>query len=160
MKIRTGIGQDSHRFVSEGDTKKLILGGLCIDGARGLLGNSDADVMLHALTNAISGVTGRPILGRIADAMCKEGITDSTKYLQVALSDLDQMRLSLVHVSLSIEAAIPKIEPIREKLCQNIASILKLDQSSVCITATTGEGLTAFGRGEGIQAFCVVTAQD
>ena len=73
--IRVAIGQDSHRFEPDGSDKKLILGGVVIEGCPGLSGNSDADVVLHALTNAVSGITCVNILGEEADRMCRQGVT-------------------------------------------------------------------------------------
>ena len=75
---RTGLGQDSHRFVDEANPKSLVLGGLVIPEGPGLLANSDGDVLLHALCNAISSVTTVPILGAKADDMCRAGVTDSS----------------------------------------------------------------------------------
>ncbi len=157
MKIRTGLGQDSHRFDSDTSAKPLILGGVIIDGCPGLDGNSDADVVLHALTNAVSGITGVNILGAISDKMCLEdGIKDSRPYLQKALEYLDGWRI--VHVSMSIEAKRPKLSPHIDKIKESVAEILGLDKCEVGLTATSGEGLTAFGRGEGIQVFAIMTA--
>ena len=79
MKIKTGIGQDSHRFEPEGSSKSLMLGGVHIAGLPGLEGNSDADVVFHAICNAVSGINGINILGDISDTLCKQGITDSSK---------------------------------------------------------------------------------
>ncbi|HPQ19759.1 MAG TPA: 2-C-methyl-D-erythritol 2,4-cyclodiphosphate synthase, partial [bacterium] len=67
MEVKTGIGQDSHKFVSAKKEKPLILGGIIFEGEKGLEGNSDADVVLHSITNAISGITGKNILGEISD---------------------------------------------------------------------------------------------
>ena len=67
--MKAAIGQDSHRF-EETPGKRLILGGVVFPGEVGLLANSDGDVVLHAITNAVSGITGRNILGRVADEMC------------------------------------------------------------------------------------------
>ena len=77
MKVKTGIGLDSHRFVEGESNRPLVLGGLIFRDAPALSGNSDADVILHAVTDAISGVTGRTVIGAVADAMCQDGITDS-----------------------------------------------------------------------------------
>lgn len=79
----TAIGQDSHGFEPEGSTKPLLLGGVHIRNCQGLMGNSDADVVLHSITNAVSGISGVNILGKIADDLCKNhGITDSKVYLR------------------------------------------------------------------------------
>lgn len=156
MKVKTGLGQDSHRFVQDA-TRSLILGGVTFENAPPLQGNSDADVMLHALTNAISGVTGVNILGTISDKLCLEqGVTDSCVYVQEALNYLKDWKIC--HVSFSIEAKLPKMSPKIDAMKTSIAQLLNLTVYDVGITATTGEGLTDFGRGEGIQVFCIVTA--
>ncbi|CAI8307091.1 MAG: 2-C-methyl-D-erythritol 2,4-cyclodiphosphate synthase [Opitutia bacterium UBA7350] len=133
-----------------------MLGGLVFDDAPALAGNSDADVVLHALTDAVSGVTGVTIIGPVADELCKRGITDSAEYLKLSLERLDKWRLT--HVSIALECLRPKIEPKVEALRANISYLLSLPVEDICITSTTGEGLTGMGRGEGIHATVVVTA--
>ena len=157
MKVRTGIGQDSHRFDTV-NNKECIIAGVEIQGCDGLKGNSDADVVLHAITNAISGITGVNILGGIADELCKKGISDSSIYLQKALEFLGNNKIS--HVSVTIECKKPKISPHIGRMKKRISNLLSIDVTDVGITATTGEGLTEFGRGEGIQAFAIVTTMD
>ena len=154
--MKVAIGQDSHRFDFNDSTKKLILGGVEILDAYPLLGNSDADVILHSITNAISSITCVNVLGEIADEMCKNGITDSSKYLEKALTFLDPS-LTISHVSISIECKIPKITPYIDSIRKNLSNILGIPTPSIGITATTGEGLTDFGRGLGIQVFSCVT---
>lgn len=155
--IKVSIGQDSHRFDFEDQDKKLVLGGIALEGPP-LLGNSDADVVLHALTNAISGITGVNILGAVADKMClQEGITDSTAYLAEALKYL---KGEVCHVSFSLECAAPKLSPHIPRMKERIAELLKISPSNIGITATTGEGLTDFGRGLGIQCFCILTVDE
>lgn len=158
MSIRCAIGQDSHRFEPDSSEKILMLGGVEFSNHRGLQGNSDADVVLHAITNAISGITGVNILGKISDAMCRNGIKDSRAYIDEALKHLG--RFQIVHVSISIEAATPQITPMMAQMRARIAEILNISTSAVGVTATTGEGLTAFGRGEGIQAFVILTVNE
>ncbi len=156
MKVKTGLGLDSHRFV-EGETDKaFVLGGLVFDDVPALSGNSDADVILHALTDAISGVTGRTVIGAVADEMCQRGITDSKEYLKVALQDLGAWQLS--HVSIALECKRPKIDPKVPALRESISGLLGLTLDDVCITATTGEKLNDVGRGLGIHATVIVTA--
>ncbi|MCS5592126.1 MAG: 2-C-methyl-D-erythritol 2,4-cyclodiphosphate synthase [Gammaproteobacteria bacterium] len=154
MKIKTGIGQDSHAFESNSD-KPLILAGVKFANAKSLRGNSDADVVLHSLTNAISSVTGKNILGEIADDLCQQGIEDSAEYLKCALIDLDEWQIE--HIAISLECLEPKISPQIKKMKESIAEQCNITTSDVGITATTGEGLTAFGRGEGIQALTIIT---
>jgi len=157
--IKVAVGQDSHAF-EENNGKPLILGGVVFDGCPGMRANSDGDVVLHALTNAVSGITCRNILGNVADRMCKDGITDSAEYLRVALDDLAQKNTVIRHVSFTMECLRPKISPRADEIRESIASLLGLDASCVGITATTGEGLTAFGKGEGIMVFCIITCEE
>jgi len=155
----SAIGQDSHRFEPEGSRKPLMLGGVIIPGAAGLSGNSDADVILHAITNAVSGVSGVNILGKVSDDLClNQGIKDSRVYLEKALETLAEDKWELTHVSISVEAKRPHLSNYIDGIKCSIASILSLPVKSVGLTATTGEGLTDFGRGYGIQAFVIVSA--
>lgn len=157
--FRVAIGQDSHGFVDSGDNKKLILGGIEIDGCPGLKGNSDADVVLHAITNAVSGISCVNILGKRADELClKDGIKDSRVYLKEALETMKDKKIN--HISVSIEALRPKLTPYMEKMRGSIAQLLGLDINSVGLTATSGEGLTEFGKGRGIFCTAILTVQD
>ena len=158
MLIKTGLGQDSHRFATSATDRQLVLGGVVFDAEPALEGNSDVDVVMHAITNAVSGVTGFNVIGKVSDYMCKvQGITDSKAYLLEALTHLDGLRIT--HVSISIECQRPKITPKIEAMKQSIAGVLELSVHDIGITATTGEDLTPFGKEEGIQVLAVVTAQ-
>ena len=112
MKIKTGLGQDSHAF--EDNNKPLILAGIVFDNDQGLKANSDGDVVLHAITNSISSITGINILGKTADDLCQHGVTDSYQYLSLALQDLFEWDIQ--HLSISIECLNPKITPNIEKM--------------------------------------------
>lgn len=152
--MKVAIGQDSHRFDFNNNEKKLILGGAIFEGEPPMSANSDGDVVFHAITNAISGITCKNILGEVSDKMCKLGITDSKEYLNRALEDLSY---KIEHISISIEAKMPKLAPKVEEMRVSIATILKINVNQVGITATTGEGMTAFGRGEGIFVTAILT---
>jgi len=156
MQVRTGLGIDSHRFEEVESGGRLVLGGLEFDDAPALAGNSDADVLLHALTDAISGVTGRTVIGAVADGLCQQGIRDSKVYLREALKDLGPWTIS--HVSVVLEGRRPKIDPKVPALRESVSGLLGLERDSVCITATTGEQLDGVGRGEGLRCTVVVTA--
>jgi 2-C-methyl-D-erythritol 2,4-cyclodiphosphate synthase len=156
--MRVGIGQDSHKFDFEDKRKKLILGGIVFENHAPLMGNSDADVILHALVNAISGITCMNILGDICDEMCLEkNIKDSREYVKEALKYMGENRIS--HVSFSVECLTPKISPKIHEIRKSISGLLKIPENCIGITATTGEGLTQFGEGKGIQVFCCVTVK-
>jgi 2-C-methyl-D-erythritol 2,4-cyclodiphosphate synthase len=157
--VRTGIGQDSHRFLPADSSKPCVIAGVIFEGIPGFNANSDGDVVLHAICNAISSLTGVLILGDIADDLClKEGITDSEVYLQESLNTLKNQKISFV--SVSIEAKKPKFKAHLFQMRANIARILNLDITSVGITATSGEGLTDFGCGDGVQCFAIVTTEE
>jgi len=152
----SAIGQDSHRFEPVDSVKPLMLAGVVIPGT-GLQGNSDADVILHAVCNAISGLTSVNILGAVTDRMCKnEGITDSREYLRVALATLGEIKL--LHLSITIEAKRPHLSGHIDAMKKSLSHLTGLTVKHIGITATTGEGLTAFGNGEGIQAFVIASA--
>lgn len=155
--MKVAIGQDSHRIDYDNKDKKLILGGVVFQEEFSMSANSDGDVVLHAVTNAVSGITGKNILGAIADDMChNKGIKDSEEYLKEALKYLQEQ---IVHLSISIECKTPKISPKIEEMRSNIARILKIKAENVGITATTGEGLTEFGKGNGISVFACITVE-
>jgi 2-C-methyl-D-erythritol 2,4-cyclodiphosphate synthase len=154
--MKVGIGQDSHRFDFDNKDKKLVLGGIVFEGEPPLKGNSDADVVLHSITNAISGVTCVNILGDISDELCLgQGITDSSVYLREAMKYLKDYRI--VHLSLSIECKRPKISPRIGELRQSLSVLLNIPENCIGITATSGEELTPFGQGLGIQVLSIIT---
>ena len=150
------IGQDSHRFGEPCGDTVIKLGGLDIPFDKPIEANSDGDVVLHAITNAISGFTGVNILGGEADKICLEqGNKDSSVYIKKALEYLTDGKI--IHCSITIECLRPKLMPHIPAMKESIGRILGIPVTSVGITATTGEGLTGFGRGEGIQVFCILT---
>ncbi|MBO4449294.1 MAG: 2-C-methyl-D-erythritol 2,4-cyclodiphosphate synthase [Clostridiales bacterium] len=150
------IGQDSHRFGDPEEGCSIMLGGIAVPSERPILANSDGDVILHAITNAVSGFTGKIILGGIADKLClEEGIKDSSVYLDKALEYIGSAEI--IHCSVTVECLVPKLKPHLEEMRAKIGELLKISKNSVGITATTGEGLTTFGRGEGIQVFVILS---
>lgn len=151
----TGIGQDSHK-ISENKDKPLIIGGVEFDCDFSLEANSDGDVVLHAITNAISSITGINILGKIADEMCKSGITDSKEYVKEALKYMDS-NTKILHLAISIEGLKPKFSPKINEMKQQISELLNIKEQSIGITATTGEGLTEFGKGNGIFVTVIIS---
>ena len=155
----TSIGQDSHRFLEgtyDPSSNAIKLGGYDVPFDRQFDANSDGDVILHAITNAVSGFTGVNILGGAADEIClKQGIKDSRVYLEEALKYL--RGASIAHVSITVECLRPKLKDHIPAIKESVASLLSISVSHVGLTATTGEGLTGFGRGEGIQVFVIMT---
>lgn len=159
MSVKTGIGQDSHRFLPPGSSNPCIIAGLIFHDVPGFMANSDGDVVFHAICNAITSITNVPIMGAIADDLClKDGITDSEIYLREAMKTIGKQKIT--HVALTIEAKKPKFSARITEMRENIARIMNLEISQVGITATSGEGLTDFGCGDGVQCFAIVTAQE
>lgn len=159
QRFRTGIGQDSHRFLPQDSSKPCIIAGIIFEDAPGFNANSDGDVVFHAICNAITSLTGVLILGGIADDLClKDGITDSETYLIEAKKTLGRQKIS--HIAVTIEGKKPKFKPHLVEMRQNIARILDLDITQVGITATSGEGLTDFGCGDGVQCFAIVSTEE
>jgi 2-C-methyl-D-erythritol 2,4-cyclodiphosphate synthase len=155
-KFRTGIGQDSHRFLPEDSSKPCVIGGLIFEDAPGLSADSDGDVVLHAICNAITSVTHVPILGGIAIELChKHGITDSSIYLEKALESLGKQRIE--HIALTIEGKRPRLQARSLEMRQKVAQLMGLDVGQIGLTATSGDGLTDFGCGVGLQCFCILT---
>lgn len=155
--MKVAIGQDSHRIDYNNNHKKLILAGVEFEEKFSLSANSDGDVVFHAITNAISGITCKNILGEVADDMCQnKNIVDSEEYLKEALKHLQE---KIIHLSISIECKTPKISPRIEDMRANIARVLKIQEDCIGITATTGEGLTECGKGNGISVFACITVE-
>lgn len=156
MKVRTGLGQDSHQYLDKESSKPLIVGGLIFEDYPGFDANSDGDVVLHAICNALSSLSHVLILGGIADELClKQDITDSEVYLEEAMKTLGDWKIS--NVAVSIEALKPPLKARFPEMRQNIARIMGIAPEGVGITATTGEGLTDVGCGDGMQATALVT---
>lgn len=147
-----GIGQDSHRF-KEGN--ELILAGVKIENHPGLDANSDGDVVYHALVNAISSALGKGSISYYADELCEQGIKDSSRYVLEVKKHLGKHNVN--NISIAIEAKTPKIEPIVDDMKKNISKLLDVSVEKIGITVTSGEGLTAFGKKQGIQVFCIVS---
>ena len=159
QRVRTGIGQDSHRFMPPDSTKPCVIAGIIFEGVPGFHANSDGDVVFHAICNAISSLTGILILGAVADDLClKDGITDSEVFLAEAMKVLGKQKVT--HVAVTIEAKKPKFKTRLDEMRANTARVMNLDISQVGITATSGEGLTDFGCGDGVQCFAIVTTEE
>jgi 2-C-methyl-D-erythritol 2,4-cyclodiphosphate synthase len=146
--MRVGIGHDTHRL---GALRPLILGGLRIDHPKGLIGHSDADVVLHALTDALLGAAG---LGDIGDAYPdndpKYKDCDSAVFVRETLARLNQKGYRVVNVDVTVFAQEPKLGPIKTKMRDHLATMLGLAVDAVNVKAKTGEKVGSIGRGEAI----------
>lgn len=150
-----GLGQDSHAFSDE--EKPLVLGGHTIEGERGLKANSDGDVIFHSLFNAISSALGDRSLGFYADKMCEEGVKDSREYLSVVLRKMSEQDYCFNNISFTLEGKRPRLEHHHDHIKKAISTILEVDPKKVGLTFTTGDGLTLFGQGKGLQCWCYLS---
>jgi 2-C-methyl-D-erythritol 2,4-cyclodiphosphate synthase len=151
--VRIGQGFDVHRLVPG---RKLILGGVEIDHPLGLLGHSDADVLVHALGDALLGAAGLGDLGAIfpdTDPAFKDA--DSLKLLAEIIKLLKDKNLRVVNVDLTLLAEKPKVGPFREEMRARLSETMGLGPEYISIKATTTEGLGLVGREEGLAALAV-----
>ncbi|MFH1284781.1 MAG: 2-C-methyl-D-erythritol 2,4-cyclodiphosphate synthase [Candidatus Peregrinibacteria bacterium] len=156
--FRVGIGQDSHMF--EEKKKGLVLGGVKISDELKLKANSDGDVILHAVFNAISQAVGEYSLGFYADPLCEKGVKDSKKYLSIAIKNARKKGFQVHSLGVMIEAARPKIDPLIAPLKKSLSNLLTLSPSRIGITASTGNGTSVFGEGLGIQCLAIVSLKN
>ncbi len=149
----TGIGYDAHRFQKG---RKLIIGGVRIKALYGLSGHSDADVLIHAIMDALLGAAGMDDIGHLfpnTDPKYKN--ISSIRLLKEVLSKLKERKLKIVNVDTVIIAEKPKISPHITKMKKLIADAIKIPQGNIGIKATTNEGMGFIGRSEGIAAFAI-----
>ncbi|MDD6311628.1 MAG: 2-C-methyl-D-erythritol 2,4-cyclodiphosphate synthase [Firmicutes bacterium] len=148
MDFRVGTGFDVHKLVTE---RKLILGGVEIPYAKGLLGHSDADVLLHALMDALLGAAALGDIGRhFPDTDEKYKGISSMKLLKEVKGLLDADNYKISNVDVTVIAQKPKISPYIEEMRANVADVLDIEMNRVNIKGTTTEKLGFTGRGEGI----------
>lgn len=152
-RLRIGIGFDIHRLKKG---RKLILGGVNIPYSLGLAGHSDADVLLHALSDALLGAMAKPDIGcYFSDKDPKNKDMSSIRILEKVSSIMKKDKFSLVNVDCTIIADEPKINIFRDKVKKKIASALSLDKNSIGLKAKTTEGILSFSK-KGIAVYCVV----
>jgi 2-C-methyl-D-erythritol 2,4-cyclodiphosphate synthase len=155
--IRTGIGYDIHRLTK---TRKLILGGVEIPHSHGLEGHSDADVLSHAIADALLGAIGAGDIGLHFPNTDKSlrGIS-SLEILKRVITILEARRTRVVNVDATIIAEAPKIAPHVSAMRQKIADAMGVGESNVSVKATSNESLGAIGRSEGIAAMAIATVE-
>ncbi len=156
--IRIGIGYDAHRLV---EGRRLVLGGIEIPHDRGLDGHSDADVLLHAIADALLGAMGEGDIGHHFpnDDEGIRGIS-SLEILRSVRTLLAEKNARAINVDATVVAEAPKLQPHIAKMRSKIASALACDLSQVSVKATTNEGLGSVGRGEGIVAMATALVED
>ena len=156
--VRTGLGWDSHRFAAG---RPLILGGVEFEGAeRGLDGHSDADVLTHAVMDALLGAAGLGDIGlHFPDTDGAYEDADSIELLREVVATLDAAGLRVVHVDTTVLMERPKLGSHRDAIRARLAEALGLEAAAVNVKASTGEGMGFVGRLEGAAALAVATVQ-
>jgi 2-C-methyl-D-erythritol 2,4-cyclodiphosphate synthase len=149
--VRSGIGIDSHRFAPG---RRLVLGGVEIPYELGLAGHSDADVLAHAIADALLGAAGLGDIGRhFPDTDEAWRDADSMELLRTVVARVADEGYAVEHVDVTVMLEWPKLAPHREAIEASLAAVL----GSVNVKATTGEGMGFVGRGEGAAALAVAT---
>ena len=153
MTMRSGIGIDTHRFA---DGRPLILGGVEIPGERGLAGHSDADVLTHAIVDALLGAAGLGDIGEhFPDTDERWRGADSMDLLRAVLGDVASAGWAVAHVDVTVMLERPKLAPHRDAIRDSLATAL----GSVNVKLTTGERMGFIGREEGAAALAVATLE-
>jgi 2-C-methyl-D-erythritol 2,4-cyclodiphosphate synthase len=153
--FKVGFGYDSHRFEEK---RKLILGGVEITDQFGLAGHSDADVLLHALIDALLGSLGEGDIGTHFpdDDPEYKGIS-SLKLLEEVVEKTKEKQYIINNCDLVIVSEIPKLEPFRQEIVNSISNVLKIEKEKINFKATTNEKMGFVGRKEGMAAYAVVS---
>lgn len=152
--MRIGLGYDVHKLV---ENRKLILGGVKFQYEKGLLGHSDADVLVHAIMDAILGALNLPDIGNLfPDTDDEYKDIYSIKLLDKVVELMEEKSYKIGNLDTVIICEMPKISPKREEIQKKLAEHLKTDIENVSIKASTSEKLSFTGRGEGIEARAVV----
>ena len=158
--MRVGLGVDVHAFAAPEDGRRLVLGGVEIPSDRGLLGHSDADVLAHAVTDALLGAAGLEDIGHyFPDTDARWRDADSVELLRAARRIVGDA-WEVANVDAVVVCERPKIREHREAMRQNLAGALGVEYSRVSVRGTTTERLGFAGRGEGIAAQAVCLLQE
>ncbi|HEY4668952.1 MAG TPA: 2-C-methyl-D-erythritol 2,4-cyclodiphosphate synthase [Tepidiformaceae bacterium] len=152
--MRVGLGEDIHRI---DDSRTLVLGGVIIEEGPGLAGHSDADVLLHAITDAVLGAAGLGDIGHYFPASDpRYAHADSADFLRVALKLAREAGWEVGNIDSTVRAERPRLAPYIEHIRERIAEVAGIEQGRVSVKAKTAEGLDAVGRGEAMAASAIV----
>jgi 2-C-methyl-D-erythritol 2,4-cyclodiphosphate synthase len=153
-----GIGFDSHRLIAG---RRLVIGGVEIPYERGLDGHSDADVLAHAVTDALLGAAGMGDIGEhFPDSDERWRDADSMQLLASVAQRVREAGLEIANVDCTVVMEAPKLSPHREAIRLRLAATLGLERARVNVKASTGEGMGFVGRGEGVAALAVASLRE
>ena len=156
--MRIGFGYDIHRLAEE---RKLFMGGVEIPYVKGLLGYSDGDVLLHAIADAILGAMSLGDIGQHfpnTDPQYKD--IPSKELIKKVIAIMREKKFVLKNVDTTILAEEPKLYPFKDKILNELVSILEIGHDSINVKATTNEGVGSIGRGDAIAAYAVVLLEE
>jgi 2-C-methyl-D-erythritol 2,4-cyclodiphosphate synthase len=155
--FRIGHGYDAHRFTEPGSEKPLVLGGVIIPLAQGLMAHSDGDAVIHALCDAILGALSLGDIGRhFPDTDARFANIDSAVLLERVVVLMHARNWIIANADITILAQAPRMAPHIGPMCQRLAGLLHVETSQVNVKASTTEGMGFVGRGEGIESYAVV----
>ena len=155
--LRIGLGHDTHRLV---DGSFMMLGGVKVNHTKSLLGHSDSDVLLHAVTDALLGAAGLGDIGELfPDTEPANRNRDSAEMLQIAWKQVRQLGWQIVNLDIVLFAEKPKIAPYKAAIRKRIAELLEIEATQVGLKAKTGETIGIIGREEAVSAECVALLQ-
>jgi 2-C-methyl-D-erythritol 2,4-cyclodiphosphate synthase len=155
--MSTGIGYDCHRLVAG---RRLVLGGVHLEHELGLEGHSDADVLTHAVIDAMLGACALGDIGQhFPDTDPRYRDADSIRLLRATVGLLDDAGFVVSHVDATVIMERPKLAPVRDRMRERLAEALGLPVSGVSVKATRGEGMGFVGRQEGVAALAIATVQ-
>jgi len=156
--MRAGIGVDSHRLAPG---RRLVIGGVEIPSERGLEGHSDADVLAHAISDALLGAAGLGDIGEhFPDSDERWRDADSIGLLEQVVAMVASAGFAIVNVDCTVMIESPKLAPHREAIRERLAHALRIDAQRVSVKATSGERMGFIGRGEGVGAVAVASLSD
>src|ERR1700761_7046404 len=157
MRVTTGLGYDCHRLV---EGRPLIIGGVTIPHTHGLLGHSDADVLTHAIIDALLGAAALGDIGEhFPDSDERYRDADSLELLQTTVAMLMHRGITILHVDATVVIERPQLAPVREQIRASLAQALGISAEHVSVKATRGEGMGFAGREEGAVAMAIATVE-
>lgn len=155
--ITTGIGFDCHRLV---EGRRLVLGGVEMEAEQGLEGHSDADVLAHAVIDALLGAASLGDIGQhFPDTDERYRDADSLELLRTTVARVRAAGFQPVHIDTTVLLEVPKLAPVRDQIRQRLAETLELEITSINVKATRGEGMGFVGRAEGAAALALATLE-
>jgi 2-C-methyl-D-erythritol 2,4-cyclodiphosphate synthase len=157
VTVQTGIGYDCHPFAPD---RRLVLGGVELPASPGLAGHSDADVLTHAIVDALLGAAGLADIGsQFPDTDERYRDANSIELLRTTVALLRGRGVSVVHIDATVMLERPKLAPVREQIRETLAEAIGVTVGHVSVKATRGEGMGFVGREEGAAALAVATVQ-